>query len=66
MRADGSHRVVLNTPVKKELKVGDFKGDKPTGQYVMFWGSHGGANLELMQLKVNVPSASNWICVNAL
>ncbi|KAJ9669826.1 hypothetical protein H2201_000212 [Coniosporium apollinis] len=67
MRADGSHRVVLNTPVKKELKVGDFKGNKPTGQFVMFWGSHSGAKLELMQLKMKTSNAEElWRIVTQL
>lgn len=53
MRAEGSHRVVLNSPVQKELKVGDAQGGRPAGGYVYFWGSvDGKPTLELLQLKV--------------
>jgi len=53
MRADGSHRVVLNSPVQKELKIGDATGGRPTGGYVYFWGSvDAKPTLELLQLKV--------------
>ena len=56
MRADGSHRVVLNTPVKKELKFGDGVGGPPKGMCVYFMGTiEGGSQkgLELLQLKVS-------------
>ena len=53
MRADGSHRVILNTPVTKEIKFGAPKGGPPTGGYIYFMGAvDGKASLELMQLKV--------------
>ena len=32
MRARGTHRLVLNTPVFKEMKVGTADGDEPTGK----------------------------------
>ena len=53
MRADGSHRVVLNTPVKKELNFGAVKGVAPTNGYVHFLGSiDDKPKLEMLQLKV--------------
>lgn len=59
MRAEGSHRVVLNTGIKKDYKFGDGKGDKPVGGLMLFMGAvtdpDGGAGkLELLQLKVNL------------
>jgi Ran-binding protein 3 len=57
MRADGSHRVVLNTIVKKELKFGDPKGGPPQGGSLLFMGTIPGAEesagkLELLQIRV--------------
>lgn len=53
MRADGSQRVLLNTPVLKDIKFGDAKGDKPTGQTILFRGTiDEKPELELLQLKV--------------
>lgn len=54
MRADGSHRVVLNSPISKELKVGDVKGEKPLNGYVLFMGTIDGKELEMLQLKVTI------------
>ncbi|CAD0088765.1 unnamed protein product [Aureobasidium mustum] len=34
MRADGSHRVILNTPIQKDLKYGDVHGNKPSGHFL--------------------------------
>jgi len=56
MRADGSHRVILNTPVQKAIQFGDAQGKEPKGQYMHFMGTvdEGGAGkLEVMQLKVS-------------
>ena len=53
MRADGSHRVVLNTPVKKEISYGTPQGEKPTGGYFFLMGAIDGKALELLQLKVS-------------
>ena len=69
MRADGSHRVILNTAVKKELRFGDVEGKEPRGQYVYFMGTvdEGGAGkLELLQLKVSlfVLHSSSAACVS--
>lgn len=53
MRADGSHRVILNTPIKKELRFGTVTGDAPQSGYVYFMGSiDGKPKLELLQLKM--------------
>lgn len=53
MRAEGSHRVILNTPVKKEIKIGAPNGGPPQGGYVYFMGAvDGKTSLELLQLKV--------------
>lgn len=56
MRADGSHRVVLNSPIQKELKFGGVpNGTKPTNGYVFFMGTMEGNGIELLQLKVPLP-----------
>jgi Ran-binding protein 3 len=58
MRADGSHRVVLNTIVKKELKFGDPQGGPPQGGSLLFMGTIPGVEedntgkLELLQIRV--------------
>nr|POE87859.1 brefeldin a resistance protein [Quercus suber] len=57
MRADGSHRVVLNTPIKKEIKFGAPTGGAPQGGYMYFMGTidkgdGAPSGLELLQLKV--------------
>ena len=38
MRADGSHRIVLNSPIKKEIKVEDPTGGPPKGKTAVFLG----------------------------
>jgi len=53
MRADGSHRVVLNTPIQKGLKFGDVHGAKPNGHFMTFVGSlEGKPQLEVLQMKM--------------
>ncbi|KAK6433848.1 hypothetical protein LTR95_009971 [Oleoguttula sp. CCFEE 5521] len=53
MRADGSHRVVLNTPVKKDIKFGAPSGGPPTSGVMLFMGTvDGGSGLEILQLKL--------------
>ncbi|KAK0268174.1 hypothetical protein LTR35_015720 [Friedmanniomyces endolithicus] len=53
MRADGSHRVVLNTPVSKEIKVGAPTGGPPQGGLMLFFGTvEGGSGLEMLQVKM--------------
>ncbi|KAI4718989.1 hypothetical protein E4T48_04754 [Aureobasidium sp. EXF-10727] len=53
MRADGSHRVILNTPVQKALKYGDVRGERPTGHFMSLVGSlDGKPQLEVLQLKL--------------
>lgn len=32
MRADGVHRVILNSPIFKEMKFGDLDGGEPMGR----------------------------------
>ncbi|EME38316.1 hypothetical protein DOTSEDRAFT_75765 [Dothistroma septosporum NZE10] len=56
MRADGSHRVLLNTPIKKELTFGAPTGGKPTGGYLYFMGTIDGG-LEMLQLKLKQANA---------
>lgn len=67
MRADGSHRVTLNTPVLKGVKFGSVTGDAPVGGYVYFMGSiDGSAKLELLQMKVSlIPSLYRTQCTNS-
>ncbi|KAK8218963.1 hypothetical protein IWZ01DRAFT_538514 [Phyllosticta capitalensis] len=58
MRADGSHRVVLNSPIQKELKFGGVpNGTKPTNGYVFFMGTMEGNGIELLQLKMKQANA---------
>ncbi|KAK3672111.1 hypothetical protein LTR78_008082 [Recurvomyces mirabilis] len=53
MRADGSHRVVLNTPVKKEISFGAAAGGPPQGGLMLFMGTvDGKTGLEMLQLKM--------------
>jgi Ran-binding protein 3 len=54
MRAEGSHRVILNTPIKKEIKFGSPSGGPPEGNYLLFMGTvDGKTTLEMLQLKVS-------------
>lgn len=60
MRAEGSHRVILNTPVKKEIKFGAPTGGPPQGGFVYFMGAvDGKPSLESLQLKVS----PNQLCI---
>ncbi|EMC93518.1 hypothetical protein BAUCODRAFT_75922 [Baudoinia panamericana UAMH 10762] len=53
MRADGSHRVVLNTPIEKKIKFGGKLGGPPEGGLILFAGTiDGKPGLETLQLKV--------------
>jgi Ran-binding protein 3 len=53
MRAEGSHRVVLNSPVQKGSKFGEETGERPKGQKFYFLGRPEGSDrLETMILKV--------------
>lgn len=55
MRADGSHRVALNTPIVKGVKFGSVTGDAPVGGFIYFLGSiDGSAKLEMLQMKVRL------------
>ena len=42
MRTDGVHRVVLNTPIFRGMKVGNADGDEPTGKTLNVTGIEGG------------------------
>lgn len=42
MRTDGVHRVILNSPVFKEMNVGTKEGDEPTGRTMMLTGMEDG------------------------
>jgi len=53
MRAEGSQRLVLNTPITRDFKFGTVTGDKPTTASNMFLGTlPGQTELLSMQLKV--------------
>ncbi|KXS99570.1 hypothetical protein AC578_2212 [Pseudocercospora eumusae] len=53
IRADGSHRIMLNTPIKKELKFGDQSGEKPQSGNILFSGTiDEKPDLALLQLKL--------------
>lgn len=55
MRADGSQRLVLNTPVQKDIKFGAASGGPPQGGLVLFMGAvDGKKTLEMLQLKVSL------------
>ncbi|KAK7550937.1 hypothetical protein IWX46DRAFT_429720 [Phyllosticta citricarpa] len=68
MRADGSHRVVLNSPIQKELKFGGIpNGSKPTNGYVFFMGTMEGNGIELLQVKMKQANAEAlWYQVSEL
>lgn len=51
MRADKSHRLLLNSPIIKNGKYGSTEGDIPKGGF-LFMGSIDGKPVELLQLKV--------------
>ena len=56
MRAEGSQRVILNSPVQKGSKFGDLDGKEPKDKAILFLGrlegSKGGEKLEMLQMKV--------------
>jgi Ran-binding protein 3 len=54
LRADGSHRLVLNTPFTKKTKLGgDAAGEKPTGPVLLFLGFlEGQEKPSMLQVKV--------------
>lgn len=55
MRADGSHRVMLNTPVKKEIKFGGPSGEEPKNGTLFFMGTiDGKTSVEFLQLRVSL------------
>ncbi|TID23601.1 Ran binding protein 1 [Venturia nashicola] len=69
MRANGTNRLVLNTPLTKELKFGQpgTQGAKPTGKQIMFLGLLDSANLQTMQLSMAPDNAKGlWDTVQQL
>ncbi|KAI9704791.1 MAG: hypothetical protein M1836_006571 [Candelina mexicana] len=58
MRADGSHRVVLNTAIFKSMKIGGRDGEAPTGGSILFTGIEDGKPVPLL-LKVNKGNAAD-------
>jgi len=52
LRADGSHRVVLNSPINKLIKVQDPTGGPPKGRTACFAAFDMEGKLTLMQVKV--------------
>jgi len=52
MRTDGVHRVVLNTPVFRGMKVGTVDGGEPSGKTIHLTGMEGGRGV-LYILKVS-------------
>jgi Ran-binding protein 3 len=64
LRADGSQRVVLNSPITKPLKFGG--ETEPTGQTILFLGrlagsKDGDAGLETLQIKVCSLSTQTYV-----
>lgn len=57
MRADGSHRIVLNSPITRDIKIQDPAGGIPKGKNAIFLGFLDGAP-KLMQLKVRGSAVS--------
>jgi len=55
MRADGVHRIVLNSPLTKQVEVKDPAGGPPKGKHVIFLGFVEGEPT-LMQVKVSSTS----------
>ncbi|KAF2433595.1 hypothetical protein EJ08DRAFT_60568 [Tothia fuscella] len=68
MRAEGSHRVVLNSPVQKGSKYGEDNGERPKGQKFYFLGRpEGSEGLETMILKLKTENAQQlWDQVREL
>lgn len=61
MRADGSHRLILNTPVQKGIKFGAADGGPPQGGLMLFMGAvDGKEKLEMLQLKVSFLIFFHW------
>ncbi|KAI9720181.1 MAG: hypothetical protein M1812_002999 [Candelaria pacifica] len=58
MRADGSHRVVLNTPIFKSMKIGGREGEAPNGGSILFTGIEDSKPVPLL-LKVNKANAAD-------
>lgn len=63
MRADGVHRVILNSPVFKEMQVGTQEGEAPTGKTMFLTGMEDGKP-RLFQIKVCPRDASTLCSAN--
>jgi len=59
LRADGSHRLVLNTPFTAQTKLGgDANGEKPTGSVLLFRGFlEGQEKQSALQVKMRATNA---------
>ena len=57
MRAQQTHRVVLNTPVFKQMSIGDTKGNEPSGKTISFAAVENGKPVPYL-LRVSRPSRS--------
>ena len=64
MRADGSHRIVLNSPIKREISVEDPAGGPPKGKTAIFLGFLDNKPT-MMQIKVrkHVPYFDRCFCL---
>jgi Ran-binding protein 3 len=60
MRADGVHRVILNSPVFEGMKNGTQEGDEPTGKTMFLTGMDEGVP-RLFQIKVGLRSVTTNI-----
>ena len=56
MRAAATHKVILNTKIFKEMKLGDQHGNKPSGRILFFSAAFAGP-LVPVQLKVGSPES---------
>ena len=52
MRTHATHRVVLNSPIFKEMKVGNIQGDEPTGKKALTFSAPVDGRLELHLVRV--------------
>jgi Ran-binding protein 3 len=69
MRAEGSQRVILNSPVQKGSNFGQpgTDGQRPTAQHLMFLGILDGGELQTLQLKLRTENAQAlWDVVQQL
>ena len=61
MRTHATHRVVLNSPIFKEMKVGNIQGDEPTGKKALTFSVPVDGRLELHLVRVRTsPGLANF------